>query len=118
MDEANRCDRVALIQNGTIFSINSPKAITKDFGRTVYSIKGKNRYRLITDLRLCPSIESAHPFGDSIHVILSDMCDDIAAVKKWLYDNNHSQFAIEESTPGIEDFFLQWSTRLMENKQD
>jgi ABC-type multidrug transport system ATPase subunit len=118
MDEAKQCDRVALIQNGTIFSINTPKAITEDFGNILYTVKGSNKYKLITDLRRCPSIESAHPFGESIHITLSDRCDDISVVEKWLSDHSHTNIVIKQTTAGIEDFFLQWSTHAMTGQKD
>ena len=110
MDEAKQCDRVALIQNGTIISINTPNAITSDFDKLIYTVKGSNKYKLITDLRLCPSIESAHPFGESIHITLTNTCENISIVEKWLFDHNHSHIVIRQTTAGIEDFFLQWST--------
>ena len=39
MDEANRCDRVALMQRGKILAIDTPDAITKAFDRPLLAIK-------------------------------------------------------------------------------
>ena len=39
MDEANLCDRVALFQNGSILSVDTPKNITGSFTRKLLSVK-------------------------------------------------------------------------------
>ena len=41
MDEASRCDRVALIQNGKIMSIDTPEAIRKNFGQGFVGCKSR-----------------------------------------------------------------------------
>src|SRR3954466_10551733 len=38
MDEANRCDRVALTQHGRLLAVDSPDAIARSFGRTLLSV--------------------------------------------------------------------------------
>src|SRR5512137_2241476 len=39
MDEAMRCDNVALIQNGSILSIDEPQKIREQFSRKLFSVK-------------------------------------------------------------------------------
>ena len=63
MDEANMCDRVALIQNGEIMSIDTPKKIINDFGRKLWAVKSHNIYQLIKDLRSFDFIDTVFPFG-------------------------------------------------------
>ncbi len=67
MDEAMRCDRVALIQNGTILSVDSPQKIRDGFSRKLFMIKAREKYKLITALRNYPDTVTAYPFGDSVH---------------------------------------------------
>ena len=45
MDEANLCDRVALIQNGEIMSIDTPEKIIKNFGKKLWAVKSNNIYK-------------------------------------------------------------------------
>ena len=68
MDEAMRCDRVALIQNGKILAIDTPAKIKEGFSRKLFSVKAPEKYRLINALRQFPSTITAYPFGDSVHV--------------------------------------------------
>ena len=68
MDEANLCDRIALIQNGQIFSIDTPANIVKQFKKKLFMVKSDNNYTLLEQLRNNPQIESVFMFGDSLHV--------------------------------------------------
>ena len=46
MDEATLCDRIALIQNGKILSIDTPDKIVESYPDELYAIKADNMYRL------------------------------------------------------------------------
>jgi ABC-2 type transport system ATP-binding protein len=106
MDEASRCDRIALIQHGKILAIDSPSKVIEGFSRKLFSAKAPEKYRLITALRLFPSTVTAYPFGDSVHVTFSEDIIDPA-----LYDHLRiqgvSNAVITETVPGIEDRFLE-----------
>ena len=45
MDEAMRCDRVALIQNGKILSIDTPQKIREGFSRKLFMVKASEKYQ-------------------------------------------------------------------------
>jgi len=109
MDEAGLCDRVALIQNGVVFTIDAPHSIIANFRKCLYAVKGKSKYRLIKDLRASPVIDSAHVFGDAIHITFADDKPEINLVESYLKENGHEGFSISEIPATIEDYFLQWS---------
>jgi ABC-type multidrug transport system ATPase subunit len=67
MDEANRCDRVALIQHGRILAIDAPDAITRAFEGPLFSIRVDDRYRALLALRTHPHAATIYPFGDTLH---------------------------------------------------
>jgi ABC-2 type transport system ATP-binding protein len=67
MDEANRCDRVALIQHGHLLAIDTPTRITQSFDRPLLAIRAPDRYRLLEALRLYPHTNSVFPFGEVLH---------------------------------------------------
>jgi len=54
MDEAMRCDRVALIQGGQILSTDQPEKIRKGFSKKLFSVRAPEKYRLINALRNYP----------------------------------------------------------------
>ena len=72
MDEASLCDRVALVQQGEILTINTPQKITAGFPRKLYKVESDDNYKLLNDLRNNSSVNSVYIFGDSLHVTLKD----------------------------------------------
>lgn len=106
MDEAIRCDRVALIQNGNILAIDSPHKISGGFSRKLFSIKSVEKYRLITALRSMNETVSSFPFGESAHVTFVD--DKIlSTISERLKEHGVTDAVISEITPDIEDRFLE-----------
>jgi drug efflux transport system ATP-binding protein len=67
MDEADRCDRVALIQRGRVLAIDAPKAITASYGRPLFAVRAANRYAAIRALRAYRNTASVYPFGEALH---------------------------------------------------
>ena len=67
MDEASRCDRVALVQHGRILAIDAPAAITASFDRPLLAVRAPDRYRALLALRDYPHTHSVYPFGESLH---------------------------------------------------
>lgn len=112
MDEAMRCNRVALIQEGRILSVDQPGKIRDGFVRKLFSVKAPEKYKLIHALRSYPGINTAYPFGDSVHVTFkSDSFDD--SIFGYLAGMGVSDVTIGEARAGIEDRFLE----LMERKE-
>jgi ABC-type multidrug transport system ATPase subunit len=106
MDEAMRCDRVALIQNGRILSIDQPQRIKEGFSRKLFTVKAADKYKLITALRKYPKTITAWPFGDSVHLTLNDNKSD-DSLSEFLKDEGINNPVIEETVAGIEDRFLE-----------
>src|SRR5262249_15851353 len=50
MDEATRCDRVALIQKGRLLALDTPGGITGSFSRPLLAVHVGNRYRALLAL--------------------------------------------------------------------
>jgi ABC-type multidrug transport system ATPase subunit len=106
MDEAMRCDKVALIQNGRILAINTPDKIREGFTRKLFTVKAMDKFKLITTLRKYPETITAWPFGDSVHLTLNgDNTDDSLLI--FLRNEGITDPVIEEIAAGIEDRFLE-----------
>lgn len=105
MDEALRCDRIALIQQGRLLGIDTPAAIRNSYGKRLWAVSHTDRYRLLLALRNLPQITNSEPFGDSVHVTLREGVtpDD---VRRLLEESGISGAKITEAIPGIEDVFL------------
>lgn len=103
MDEAGLCDRVALLQQGRILSINTPGAIIAEFGKPMLAVKASNMLTLLEDLRQLPFIEDAYPFGEYHHAVLRS--GGIHELKAAL-ESEHRGLTIKPATPDIEDCFM------------
>jgi ABC-2 type transport system ATP-binding protein len=106
MDEAMRCDRVALIQNGSILTIATPQKIREGFSRKLFMVKANEKYKLITSLREYPETIKAYPFGDSVHVTFSNDCIN-DSLFEYLGKAGLKNVTAEETVAGIEDRFLE-----------
>jgi ABC-type multidrug transport system ATPase subunit len=106
MDEAIRCDRVALIQNGRILSIDTPQKIRDGFSRKLFTVKSAEKYKLIKTLRKYPEILTSYPFGDSIHITFKNDTQD-NSLTEYLIREGIFDAVIEETEAGIEDRFLE-----------
>jgi ABC-type multidrug transport system ATPase subunit len=110
MDEAMRCDRVALIQNGKILSIDMPQKIREGFTRKLFKVKAADKFRLIAALRKYPETITVWPFGESVHITLSgDRIDN--SFYSFLKEEGIKEPAVEETIAGIEDRFLELMER-------
>jgi ABC-2 type transport system ATP-binding protein len=106
MDEAMRCDKVALIQNGTILAINQPIKIKEGFSRKLYSVKADEKYKLLLALRKYPETTSVWPFGDSVHLTVNEE-DPVESLKSFLENEGIKDPEITLTEAGIEDRFLE-----------
>jgi ABC-type multidrug transport system ATPase subunit len=106
MDEAMRCDRVALIQGGHIMSVDDPQKIKEGFSRKLFSARAPEKFRLINALREYPETVSAYAFGDSVHITFrNNVLND--SLYEHLKKAGIENATITESEAGIEDRFLE-----------
>ena len=103
MDEANLCDRIALIQKGKILSIDQPQGIVNSFPVDLYAVHGANTHRLLQDIRSFTGTTSCFAFGDSLHVTLNT---DPQSLLNYLHDRGHADVTIKKTQPTIEDCFI------------
>jgi ABC-type multidrug transport system ATPase subunit len=106
MDEAKLCDRIALIQNGKIMSVDEPENIVRNFPKLLFAVKAKNIYQLLEDLRSDENIESCYAFGEYIHVTLMTEDEHEETVKSLAEKYNPEEFEVRRITPTIEDSFI------------
>ncbi|NLV18025.1 MAG: ABC transporter ATP-binding protein [Bacteroidetes bacterium] len=106
MDEATKCDRVALIQEGQILSVNPPEVLKDSFTRKLFYVKASDKYNLLKILRSFPLTISAYPFGDSIHTTFSKD-NPLGDLNEYLLSKGINDFSISEGRAGIEDRFLE-----------
>lgn len=102
MDEASLCDRVALIQEGKLLSVNTPAGVIDQFDKPLIAAKANNMLQLLHELKALPVVQDAYPFGEYHHVVLKENIDTN------ILRNNLQQKEVEllPVTPDIEDCFM------------
>ena len=110
MDEAGRCDRVALIQRGEILAIDAPAAITASFDRPLLAVRANERYRALLALREYPHTHSVFPFGETLHFTDDRGDADVERVAQdltqFLRERGITGVDVRETAPTIEDSFM------------
>lgn len=106
MDEASKCDRVALMQKGKIMETDYLKNILSRYPRRIYSIKTDIMYTLLNDLRNYDFAHSVFSFGDSLHYTDSRSSVNSNNVIEYLKSKEHTNITIIEIEPNIEDCFM------------
>lgn len=105
MDEATLCDRIALIQHGSLLTIDTPAAIAASYPHKLYALTSDNSYRLLELLRQHPQVHSAYIFGESVHA---------ATINNEELKINNDALEIESCrliAAGIEDCFIEMTQK-------
>ena len=111
MDEANLCDRVALMQEGQFLAVDPPEEIVHQFETKIWAIQTDNMTHLVNDLRTWPQSLSAFAFGQYAHLTVRGNSLNETALIQYLEKKRHKRIEVKSIRPDIEDVFM----GLMEN---
>lgn len=103
MDEASRCDRIALCNEGRILSIDTPDGIVGRFDAPLYAVRAANMYSLLSAARCFEGVAECYPFGE-VHHLVSDGTFDPGRFAEEL--GQWKGLSIKPIAPTIEDVFI------------
>jgi ABC-2 type transport system ATP-binding protein len=108
MDEAMRCDRVALMHQGRILEIDEPSRIGSHYEKPLFSVRASNRFAALNALRKLPNAMDVHLFGESLHYTdrRTDAKDIAGELTSFLQERGLKDVVVEPITAGIEDSFI------------
>lgn len=112
MDEAERCDRIALINAARILGIDSPKGIVERFDEPLYALSGERMYELLLAARQNFCVRECYTFGETHHLIVTTDFDPAAFVRT-LAEKGFQRVELHPIRAGIEDVFM----KLMHHEQ-
>lgn len=115
MDEANLCDRVALIQNGSFLKIDTPENIVSAYDRPLISAKCSSMSKLLEDVRKMPQVMTAFAFGDVHHLAMKKGKIDLEILKEKIIKMGYKDIQLDWILPSIEDSYMLFSENLKEN---
>lgn len=105
LDEAERCNRVALMNNGEIIAVDTPQNIKASINKSVIEIicdDIKKAYSLLKE----KYADDVQIFGDRINIITDDEQTTINEVKSILKTNNLELLNHRMITPSLENVFI------------
>ena len=103
MDEASRCDRIALCNEGHILGVNTPQNFVHDFNEVLYGIRAKDMFSLLQRARSIEGVAACYPFGEYHHLIANDNFNPSIFTSQ-LSDLEGLEICTQE--PSIEDVFI------------
>lgn len=107
MDEAGLCDRVALLQNGKILSVDTPAGVVAAFGKPLLAVKANANamHRLLDELQQKETVVDAYPFGEYHHAVMKDE-QAAAGLEDAMAASAYEDLEVKKTAANIEDCFI------------
>ncbi|NND33666.1 MAG: ABC transporter ATP-binding protein [Saprospiraceae bacterium] len=107
MDEAARCDRIALLQKGQVLDVDTYEGILLKNQKPMLALRSAHMFKLLTDLRRFPATERCYSFGSVHHLVLkagypyreNELMD-------YLQNLGHEDIVCQKIKAEIEDVFI------------
>ncbi|MBL0025414.1 MAG: ABC transporter ATP-binding protein [Saprospiraceae bacterium] len=106
MDEASLCDKIALIQNGSILSENKPSALTASFNYSLFGVKCNQMNDCRKTLTHWKEILDAYSFGEYLHVKTTKGTIGENDIQEFLLAKGLTDIFIKDVIPTVEDCFI------------
>ena len=116
MDEANRCTRISLMQEGQFMATDTPKGITESYDELLWSVEGERMPALLAELRAHPDVKTAFAFGDNHHVTVRERLS-VDALKEYLTGKGFNKVRVMPIEPTVEDAFMKASMEVLNGNE-
>jgi ABC-2 type transport system ATP-binding protein len=106
MDEAERCDRIALLDAGRILALDRPARIQQRLDGRLFAIRSVAPRSVLAALRARQDVRRAVLFGDAVHALVTA---DVTAetLRAGLVDAGEAGFSVDAVRPSLEDAFIE-----------
>lgn len=113
LDEAERCDRVAIIHGGRLAALGTPAELKRSFDeRPLVEVRAERPVDAMAALDRLPDIEKTSLFGTTVHAVLRHRGVAPATVERALAASGLVIHGVEPVAPSLEDVFLDVVDRL------
>jgi ABC-2 type transport system ATP-binding protein len=107
MDEAEYCNRLALIDQGRIVEIGTPGEITRDAIKgNLLLIECRPLDRALVELKQAPGVIDASVFGAALHVVVDAARQPLTELPAFLAARDIKVDRLELISPSLEDAFV------------
>jgi ABC-2 type transport system ATP-binding protein len=107
LDEAERCDRVAIIHAGKLAALGTTSELKRTFeNRPILEIRGANPVGMMSALDRMPEVEKTSLFGTAVHAVLRRRDTTQEQIAAALRAAQAPPESIGPVAPSLEDVFL------------
>jgi ABC-2 type transport system ATP-binding protein len=107
LDEAERCDRIALMHDGRVIALGTVGELKEIFaGRALLEVTCPRFLDALRSLETADWVLEATVFGTRLHVVVADAEDGRRRIAELLGRDGNTPFAIERIVPSLEDVFI------------
>jgi len=107
MDEAEYCDRLAMIYRGELIASGTPQTLkTSHMKEQVVEVLCDRAETGLERIEKLPGVKEAALFGRGLHVVTEDSEAAMPAICRLLEDDGHRIERIERIVPSLEDVFV------------
>ena len=106
MDEAERCDQVALMNHGRIVALDTPQALQGGYAGEMVAVRVSDHRGAARALGNVAGIRRAAVFGDTIHVTVASRERDWPRAERALADSGIQVLETAVVQPSLEDVFI------------
>lgn len=105
MDEANRCDRIALMREGEFMQVDTPQHIIASYSETLWAAASDDMYRLLGDIRNFKGVKRCYTFGVEHHFTADEAT--VESLRTYLATRGYKELTIRRVSATIEDCYMQ-----------
>jgi ABC-2 type transport system ATP-binding protein len=106
LDEAERCNRVALMSQGRLIRCDSPVRLKTGLSEACYEFQAPDQRAAREVLNRLPGVLSAEPSGTTLHVFVEPRETTIPALQEALAGAGLNRGEFRQITPSLEDVFI------------
>ncbi|WFN34498.1 ATP-binding cassette domain-containing protein [Methanogenium sp. S4BF] len=117
MDEADRlCDRIAIIDRGTIIAMDTPEELKKHVGGDVVTVSSPDSGRIATEIS-APWISGAEQHDGQVTIRLRSAEEHIAELIRLFGERNYEITSVSIHKPTLEDVFLHYTGKTIREQE-
>jgi ABC-2 type transport system ATP-binding protein len=105
LDEAERCDRVAMLHEGNLLALDTPVRLQQSLGGAMYELHSESAREVRVAARSIAGVRAATLFGDAVHV-LTETATDASWLQVELDKRGVVNASVAAIVPSLEDVFI------------
>jgi ABC-2 type transport system ATP-binding protein len=111
MEEAEYCNRLALIFRGKIVALGTPSELKRDFMKgELLLVECEPLGDAVEALQSVPDVMDAAVFGNALHLVVADAKQAIPQLQSYLAERGIAVTRMEKISPSLEDVFVSLTT--------